>query len=276
MNRSALTWIGIVWMALALVGCRGQQLTISEPMGLDNPFWAKEFAQIGVNGTFVLYDPATARWQFHNKARADSAFSPASTFKIFNSLVGLQEKAVANDSVVLPWDKVERGWEKWDMDHSMKTAFKYSCVWYYQEIARRVGERRMQYWLNKVGYGNRQMGAAIDSFWLTGALKISALQQIEFLYALEAGDLPFPKAIQENVQRLMVAEQGEGWKLYGKTGWGDRKGRQIGWYVGFIRSGAQRRIFAMNMDIHEDEEAQYRLEITRKLLKKEGLMPGAE
>ena len=263
-------------MALVLAGCRGQQLTLSVPMGLDNPFWAKEFAQIGITGTFVLYDPATARWQFHNKARADSAFSPASTFKIFNSLVGLQEKAVANDTVILPWDKVERGWEKWDMDHSMQTAFKYSCVWYYQEIARRVGARRMQYWLDKVGYGNRQMGAAIDSFWLTGDLKISALQQIEFLFALEASDLPFPKTIQANVQRLMLAEQGEGWKLYGKTGWGDRHGRQIGWYVGFIRSGAERRIFAMNMDIHEDEEAQYRLEITRKLLKKEGLMPGAE
>jgi beta-lactamase class D len=269
----ALILVGLV---LTFSGCRGQRHEVSVPMGLDNPFWAKDFADLGIQGTFVLYDPATQHWQFHNKARADSAFSPASTFKIFNSLVGLQEKAVANDSVVLPWDRVVRGWEKWDMDQSMKTAFKYSCVWYYQEIARRVGEKRMQYWLSKVGYGNREMGAAVDSFWLNGSLKITALEQVEFLFALEANDLPFPKPIQENVKRIMVAEEGDGWKLYGKTGWGDRKGRQIGWYVGFIRSGAERRIFAMNMDIHEDEEAQYRLAMTRKILKKEGLMPGAE
>jgi beta-lactamase class D len=263
-------------LAIAMVGCRGQRLSLSAPMGVDNPFWAKEFAQIGILGTFVLYDPVTGHWQFHNKARADSSFSPASTFKVFNSLVGLHEKAVANDSVVLPWDKVVRGWEKWDMDQSMKTAFQYSCVWYYQEIARRVGEKRMQFWLEKVGYGNRTMGAAIDSFWLTGSLKISAIAQIEFLFALEALDLPFPKAVQENVHQIMVADEGEGWKLYAKTGWGGRAGRQVGWYVGFIRSGTQRRIFAMNMDIIEDEDAQYRQEITRKLLKHEGLMPGAE
>ncbi len=265
-------------VAGVLLGCNGckQRLSVSVPLGVDNPFWAKEFAQIGVMGTFVLYDPATGHWQFHNKERADTAFSPASTFKVFNSLVGLQEHAVPNDSVVLPWDQVVRGWEKWDMDQSMKTAFRYSCVWYYQEIARRVGEKRMQFWLGKVGYGNRTMGAAIDSFWLTGALKISALEQIEFLYSLEACDLPFSKSVQENVIRLMLAEEGNDWRLYGKTGWGERNGRQIGWYVGFIRSGKERRIFAMNMDIHEDEEAQYRQEITRKLLKHEGLMPGAE
>ena len=158
----------------------------------------------------------------------------------------------------------------------MKTAFKYSCVWYYQEIARRIGVKRMQYWLDKVGYGNREMGAAIDSFWLQGSLQITALEQVAFLFALEANALPFPKAIQENVKRLMLTEEGEGWQLFGKTGWGDRNGRQVGWYVGYIRSGKERRIFAMNMDIHEDEDAQYRVEMTRKLLKKEGLMPGAE
>lgn len=263
-------------LALLLVGCRGQRLQVSEPYGLDNPFWAKEFAAVGVSGTLVLYDPVRQHWQFHNKARADSAFSPASTFKVFNSLVGLQEQAVPHDSLVLPWDGMKRGWDKWDMDQSMRSAFKYSCVWYYQEIARRVGEERMGYWLAKVGYGNREMGAPIDSFWLTGTLQISAIEQIEFLFALEASDLPFSRSVQENVHRLMLAEQGDGWQLHAKTGWGDRGGRQVGWYVGFIRSGDERRIFAMNMDIHEDDDARYRAVLTRKILKNEGLMPGAE
>lgn len=261
---------------LLLAGCRGYLLKPTVPMGLDHPQWGKEFAEVGITGTFVLYDPKTGKWQFHNKERADSAYSPASTFKVFNSLVGLQTKAVAHDSVMFKWDGKDRGWEKWNMDHTMKTAFKYSCVWYYQELARRIGEPKMQHWLDKAGYGNARIGSNVDDFWLTGELSITAIEQVEFLFHLEALDLPFSKSVQENVHRIMLEESGDGWQLHAKTGWSDRTGRQIGWYVGFIRSGDEKRIFAMNMDIHEDEDAAFRKVLTRKILKAEGLMPGAE
>lgn len=259
-----------------MVSCQGFRRSLTLPMGLDHPQWAKEFAQVGVKGTLVVYDPVRGKWQFHNRQRADSTYSPASTFKVFNSLVGLQTRAVSNDSVVFPWDGEDRGWEKWNMDQSMKTAFRYSCVWYYQELARRIGKQRMAYWLQKVGYGNARMGSKIDDFWLEGDLAISAIGQVDFLFYLEAMDLPFSKTVQENVHRIMLEEEGNGWQLYAKTGWNIRDGRQIGWYVGFIHCGAERRIFAMNMDILHDEDAQYRKVLTRKLLKGEGLMPGTD
>ncbi len=260
---------------LLLTGCKTSTAS-SSPAGTDNPEWAKEFSQLGVDGTFVLYDPSSGKWQFHNRERAARAFLPASTFKIFNSLVGLQTKAVANDSVLFKWDGKVRGWEKWDMDQTMKTAFQYSCVWYYQELARRIGTEKMQHWLDKVGYGNAQIGNKVDEFWLDGTLTISAIAQVAFLTKLEAMKLPFSKSVQANVHRLMLAEEGQDWKLYGKTGWGDHGNRQIGWYVGFLRSGTAKRIFALNMDIHEDEDAEYRKVLSRKILKAEGLMPGAE
>lgn len=260
-------------LGLSLGGCLRQRLSVSIPMGVDNPFWARRFDEAGIRGTFVLYDPVAERWQFHNKARADSAFSPASTFKVFNSLVGLTEKAVAHDSVVLPWDGVKRGWEKWNMDHSMRTAFQYSAVWFYQEIARRVGPKRMQFWLDKAGYGNRQMGGGIDQFWLTGDLRITAIEQIEFLFSLEALDLPFPRDVQENVHRIMLADSGPDWKLYAKTGWSAAEGMpQVGWYVGFVHRGDERRIFAMNIDIVRDGDAAQRQALTWAILAGEGLI----
>ncbi len=260
---------------LLFTGCKTSKAS-SPPSGTDNPAWAKEFSQLGVDGTFVLYDPTSGKWQFHNRVRAEIAFLPASTFKVFNSLAGLQTKAVANDSVVFKWDGKVRGWEKWDMDQTMKTAFQYSCVWYYQELARRIGTEKMQHWLDKVGYGNAQIGGKIDEFWLNGTLTISAIAQVQFLTKLEAVKLPFAKSVQANVHQLMLAEEGQDWKLYGKTGWGDHGNRQIGWYVGFIRKGSEKRIFALNMDIHEDEDAEFRKVLTRKILKSEGWMPGAE
>ncbi len=262
-------------LLITVLGCKSS-LPNPNPSGIERQDWAAEFAEVGITGTFVLYSPASGKWQFHDQARADSAYLPASTFKIFNSLVGLQTKAVAHDSILFKWDGKLRGWEKWDMDQTMKTAFQFSSVWYYQELARRIGQPKMQQWLNKVGYGNAKIGEKLDEFWLDGSLQISAIQQVLFLTRLEALQLPFSKAVQKNVHRLMLAEEGEGWKLYGKTGWGDHGNRQIGWYVGFVRSKGQSHIFALNMDIHEDEDAEYRKVLTRKILKAEKLMTSNE
>jgi beta-lactamase class D len=183
-----------------------------------------------------------------------------------------------NDSILFKWDGKVRGWEKWDMDQTMKTAFQYLLRLVLPRIgAANRSTEKMQHWLNKVGLRkctNRQQSSTNSGS--TERLQISAIQQVLFLTRLEALQLPFSKAVQKNVHRLMLAEEGEGWKLYGKTGWGDHGNRQIGWYVGFVRSKGQSHIFALNMDIHEDEDAEYRKVLTRKILKAEGLMTSNE
>ena len=49
------------------------------------------FAKHGVNGTLVIYDVQKNGYWLHNAGRAAERFYPASTFKIFNSLIGLSE-----------------------------------------------------------------------------------------------------------------------------------------------------------------------------------------
>ena len=50
---------------------------------------------------------------------------------------------------------------------------KQSVVWYYQELARRVGPERMQKWVTAFRYGNEDISGGIDRFWLESALRIS-------------------------------------------------------------------------------------------------------
>jgi beta-lactamase class D len=113
--------------------------------------------------------------------RAKERFLPASTFKIFNSLAALESGVIKDQDEIIKWDSIPRGWEKWDMDHNLRSAIKYSAVWFYQELARRIGEEKMRSYINKTGYGNKNIEGGIDLFWLQGELKISAMEQIEFL-----------------------------------------------------------------------------------------------
>lgn len=260
-------------MLLGLLSCNGPKKVLTQPIGVDSADWARWFEEESVQGTFVLYDPGSGRWRFHNRLRADSLFSPASTFKIFNSLTALETGVIDSETEILKWDGIDKGREKWNMDHDLRSAIRYSCVWCYQELARRIGEEQMQIWLYKGNYGNTLIGDSIDQFWLDGSLQISAIEQVQFLYELERQHLPFKKEIQQTVIDIMQLESGEDWQWFGKTGWTRRLGeRVIGWHVGFVRSGEEVRIYAMNIDIEQEEDAALRVELTKRILISEGLI----
>ncbi len=136
---------------------------------------------------------------------------PASTFKIANSLIAL-ETSVATDAdhPTFKWDGVVRDIEEWNHDHTLRTAIKASVVPVYQEIARQIGPERMQRYVEAFDYGNHDIGGAtIDAFWLEGDLRITALQQIEFLEKLYKEELPVSKRSMEIVKDIMLLEQNE-------------------------------------------------------------------
>ena len=175
--------------------------------------------QRGVAGTALIFDEASNRYLVFDRKRAETRFSPASTFKIFNAMVALETGAVKDEYEVIRWDGVERQFPDWNRDHSLASGMKFSVVWFYQEMARRAGQQRMQHWIDEAGYGNRDIGGGIDRFWLSGALRISAVEQIGFLRRLAAGTLPFSARSQETVRRITIQESAPDYVLHGKTGW---------------------------------------------------------
>ena len=125
-----------------------------------------------------------------DRERAEARVPAGLDVQIPNSLIALETGVVADaDSTMFPWDKVVRDFDAWNQDHTLRTAFKASAVPVYQDIARKIGPGwTVQQYVNAFDYGNRDIGGApIDTFWLNGNLRISALQQIDFLNGSIAG-----------------------------------------------------------------------------------------
>jgi beta-lactamase class D len=233
----------------------------------------KIFRSEKVNGTFVLYDAKADSYIGHNKPRAEKRYVPASTFKIPNSLIGLSVGAVKSVDEVLPYKSnvppLSKAWEK---DMGLREAIGMSNVPIYQELARRIGLERMRENVSKMEYGNREIGDTVDTFWLKGPLEISAIEQTQFLARLANDELPFPKDCQKSVREIILVEQGENWKLYGKTGWQNAPGRGTGWWVGWVWKGDCLYTFALNMDIRKASDAGKRIEIGKECLKALGIL----
>jgi len=145
-------------------------------------------------------------------------------------------------------------------------------VWFYQELARRIGKNRMQFWIDSVKYGNQQMGSEIDDFWLAGDIGISAKQQVDFIAKLIKNELPFDKDNQKTVREILITDSTNSYTIHSKTGWGVRVKPQIGWYVGYVETQKNKWVFALNIDINSKSDLKYRKQITYEILRREGII----
>lgn len=186
----------------------------------------------------MLYEPISDQYTYYNPDQQDQPFTPASTFKICNTLIGLETGVIPDENHTMAWDSVNRN-VYWDRDHDLRSAFRYSVVWYYQELARRVGEERMKTWLDRAEYGNRDISGGIDLFWLTGGLRITPNQQIDFLQRVRNNEVPFSQRSLDILKDIMIERETEHYVLRGKTGWGTQEELNIGWFVGYVESNDQ-------------------------------------
>lgn len=230
------------------------------------------FDRYGVKGTFLLYDLNKEALTVYNEERADKTYLPASTFKILNSLIALETEAVKDQCEVIEWDRKRRRFDQWNQDQTLKTAFSYSTVWAYQELARRIGKKQMKYWVDKAQYGNRDISGEIDTFWLDGNLLVSPRQQLEFVEKLYKNELPFSQRNMDIVKEIMIVEQTPTYILRGKTGWLGIGVPQIGWFVGYLEKAEDVYFFVLNIDIVKTQDGNARIDITKDIFKKLKLM----
>ncbi|MBC7949909.1 MAG: class D beta-lactamase [Chitinophagaceae bacterium] len=231
-----------------------------------------------VEGTFALMDNGTGKFTVHNLARyRDSSYLPASTFKIVNSLIGLQTGKITNDSMVIKWDGIKRFSEDWNQDLTMFKAFRVSAVNYYQEVARRIGRDTMQFWLDSLKYGTRQIKGSVDSFWLNNNLKITPDEQLGLVKRLYFGQLPFHRVYQEMVKRAMLFENNTNYRLGYKTGWGFTENQHsIGWVVGWVEENNHPYFFVLNIESPDRNYDMWgvRLKMLKDILKHLGFLEG--
>jgi beta-lactamase class D len=240
------------------------------------PDWQKHFDAFGVQGTFVLLEPASDRYLVLNESRAKQGFIPASTFKIPNALIGLEVGSIADENEVFHWDGKPKMRHEWERDQTLATGMKYSVVWMFQEIARRTGKERMQEWIDRLGYGNKDIRGGIDQFWLQGQIRITAFQQVEFLRKLSEGELPMTQRSQRLVREALVVEKTPVFTLYAKSGSTGMLRNPVNWWVGWVeRKGKPRAYFAMNFIPTTKTRYEDRIAITRAILDDAGVLPSA-
>jgi beta-lactamase class D len=242
----------------------------------EDPSLKKYFDENKVNGCFAIMDNGTGEFTTYNLSRyRDSSFLPASTFKIVNSLIGLQTGVITSDSMIIKWDSVKRRPE-WDKDLTMYEAFRVSSVPYYQEVARRIGKDTMQFWLDSLNYGSKKITSRIDSFWLDNSLKITPDEQLGLVKRLYFNQLPFFPTYQEKVKRAMLFENNSNYKLSYKTGWGMANGKNTGWVVGWIVENNHPYFFVLNIESADPafDMVNVRIKMLKDILKQLGFLEG--
>jgi beta-lactamase class D len=266
---------------LLLIACL--QSCSSNNVKKDNSL-KKYFDENKVGGCFALMDNGTGQFTVYNLARyRDSSYLPASTFKIINSLIGLQTGKIVNDSMVIKWDGIKRSNDAWNKDLTMYEAFRVSAVPYYQEVARRIGKDTMQIWLDSLKYGAKTkeekvfIRTAIDSFWLDNSIKVTPDQELGLVKKLYFDELPFFKSYQEMIKRAMLFENNTNYRLAYKTGLGYREnGNVISWVVGWVEENNHVYFFVLNTESADKniDMKNIRMKMLNEILKKMGFFQG--
>lgn len=225
-----------------------------------------------LEGSILVYDFQEEIYYSNDFKWANIGKLPASTFKIPNSIIALESGVVDNDSTLFKWDGNTRYLKIWEQDLIFRDAFQLSCVPCYQEIARKIGKKRMNQYLFQLEYGNMKVDSkSIDNFWLEGDSRISQFQQIDFLKRFQKLELPITERTERMMKRIMIIEDNENYTLSGKTGWSISNENNNGWFVGYVNTKNKVYFFATNVEPKEQFSmknfSKVRKEITYKALK---------
>jgi len=237
-----------------------------------------------VEGCFTMFDNRDGKVTVYNLELDTMRFTPASTFEILNSLIGLEIGRITDEKMLIKWDGTIRRFTNqdtsttWNKDLDFTEAFKESAVPYFQEVARRIGGDTMQHWLDSLQYGNKKIGNHIDSFWLDNSLKVSPDEQLGMVKRLYFDQLPFQKRTHQIVRDAMVQEDNTMYNMSYKTGLGfDEKGNSIGWIIGWVEEN-KHPYFFVTLVKSPDKNINMktvRLNITRGILQQLGFFKGA-
>lgn len=270
--------IPILSLVMLFLFCKEKQkiTAITKSTTLENEIVVSEFQSIldsaKVTGAILLYNLQKDTYFSNDFIWAQEGQLPASTFKIPNSIIALEAGVVENDSTLFEWDGKPRAIENWEQDLILKDAFHFSCVPCYQEVAGKIGSKRMNDYVKKLNYGQIKVDSlTLENFWLQGDSRISPFQQIDFLKRLYQSELPITKRTEKIVKRMMVTQENKQYTISGKTGWSISNGENNGWFIGYIQTKNNIHFFATNVEpLAEFNMAMFpmiRKEVTFKALK---------
>lgn len=200
------------------------------------------FRSCKVDGSVSLYSLSEKNWHFTDSIDAAKPSLPASTFKIINTLIALQERIISSVNDTIQFNNREVDTSKYGFrpktyrNVTVTEAFKESIVWAYMDLAKNISPSTYLKYLDKIEYGNSKFEIDRNDFWNFGEFEVTPIQQINFLIKLYKLELPFDKNYQVEVKNMLFEGSNNGYKIYGKTGWTRSDSMYIGWWVGFMEN----------------------------------------
>ncbi len=200
----------------------------------------------GYEGCFVLYDSCEDSFYIYRMDQALTRFSPNSTYKIYDALLGLEEGIIRPENSLLPWDGSLYPFDAWNRDQNLASAMDASVNWYFQSIDRELGKDILRNYFRDIGYGNADLGAPLSSYWMEASLKISPAEQVLLLRRLWEEGLGFAPEHVKALQEALLLQTSEEGTLYGKTGTGQIGEKAYsGWFVGCLERREGSQFFAL-------------------------------
>jgi beta-lactamase class D len=218
MSRSLFALFVVV---LSFTACTTNNVTVDDTL-------QKYFDSAGVKGSFGLFDNGQGHFTIYNLPRfRDSACLPAGTFDLLLSLIGIQTGLVKDDSALAALGRGNG----------------------FSQLALRLGKDTVKKWIDSLGYGNKDIGGPIDSFWLNNHLKVTADEQLGLVKKLYFDQLPFFQHTQQVVRRAMMTESNTNYLLSYKTGQGIKgDGHPIAWVMGWVEENKHPYFFVLNLE----------------------------
>lgn len=243
----------ILTIFIANTGCSNNANTASKGLKNTEKVLNEDLSKYfsGYDGCFVLFDKNKNEYTIYNQTKIKKQVSPCSTFKIVSSLIGLETKVLKDENTTFRWNGAKYPSESWNKDQTLKSAVTNSVVWYFQRLASQVGKDRMQDYLEKFNYGNKDISGGLTNFWLQSSLKISPKEQVDVLRDFYDYQLPASKKNIDIVKNVITLSNENGIRLSGKTGSGGNSSNDKyvnGWFIGYVEKGKNVYIFATNIE----------------------------
>ena len=224
------------------------------------------------DGSFVLYDLENNAWSIYDMDHATLRVAPDSTYKIYDALFGLEESIITPEDSFMAWNGEDYPIEAWNADQTLRSAMDSSVNWYFQTIDKQLGASDLSHYIQKIGYGNKNMSADLSSYWLESSLEISPIEQVELLTKLANNSFDFASENIAAVKDAIQLSSSDSGTFYGKTGSGRINGKDVnGWFVGFVESADNTYFFAINIQSAENATGSKASEIALSILYNMGI-----